>query len=130
MNVDYNKLSSELFYSEVDKIPEPYRTQFIEIVEKSQKDLEEKIYIGDAGAGLLKITVNSKSSILKLEIDKTLFEQNDNLDKFNILISDLACVAHSNAIQNIQKSVDAELAKLYSKILSITELFVQNSSHE
>jgi DNA-binding protein YbaB len=128
MSFNYSKVSNELFYSEVEKIPEPYRTEFIDIVQQSQKVLETKIYTGEAGAGLLKIAVNSKAGIVKLEIDKTLFEQNNNLDKFNNIVSDLAAVAHSNAVNAIQENVDKELAKLYSKILAITELFMQSPS--
>jgi DNA-binding protein YbaB len=128
MSFNYDNVSTEMFNSEVNKIPEPYRTEFVKFVQEAQDKLENETYQGDAGAGLLKVSVDSKGAIKKLEIDKTLFQQNDNLDKFNKLISDLAAVAHSNAVQNVKKAVDEELARLYTKIMAITEAIVNDTS--
>ena len=127
MSFNYDNASTELFNSEVNKIPEPYRTKFIQIVQASQQKLEDETYVGDAGAGLLKLTVDSKGNIKKLNIDKALFEQNGNYEEFNNLVSDLTVVAHSNAIQCVKKAVDAELAKLYTTILEITKDIVADS---
>ena len=127
MSFNYDNASIELFNSEVNKIPEPYRTKFVQIVQASQKKLEDETYTGDAGAGLVKLTVDSKGNIKKLDIDKTLFEQNSNYEEFNNLVSDLTVIAHLNAIEVVRKAVDAELAKLYTTILEITKDIVADN---
>ena len=127
MSFNYDNASIELFNSEVNKIPEPYRTKFVQIVQASQKKLEDETYTGDAGAGLVKLTVDSKGNIKKLDIDKTLFEQNSNYEEFNNLVSDLTVIAHLNAIEIVRKAVDVELAKLYTTILEITKDIVADN---
>jgi len=126
MNLNYDSLSSNLFNTEVNKIPEPYRTKFIQIVQDSQKDLEHKTYTGDAGAGLLSLTVDNKGQIKSLNIDKTLFEQNKDYGKLNSLISSLTAIAHVNAIENIRKAMDEQLAILYSKVLKLVSELVED----
>tara|TARA_Y100000034_G_C6770901_1_gene343915 strand:- start:356 stop:754 length:399 start_codon:yes stop_codon:yes gene_type:complete len=130
MTLDFESLSSGLLDSEMDKIPEPYRTKFSDMVKKSQANLESKTYLGTAGAGLLTITVNSQGLIKKLDIDKSLVQKRTDNDveyaEFNQLISDLCVVAHTDALKNVKKGLDEELVKLYSQILSLTNELLAN----
>tara|TARA_B100000579_G_C22373633_1_gene639461 strand:+ start:215 stop:601 length:387 start_codon:yes stop_codon:yes gene_type:complete len=128
MSFNYDNASSEMFNRELNKIPEPYRTKFLQIVQETQTKLDNKLFAGSAGAGLLTITVDNKGTIKKLDIDKTLFEQNRNYEEFNGLISDLSAIAHSDAIKNVKKAIDEELAKLYSEILNLTKDIIGNKS--
>jgi DNA-binding protein YbaB len=130
MTLNLESLSKGLFDSEMDKIPEPYRTKFLDMVKKSQDNLESKTYPGTAGAGLLTITVSSQGLIKKLDIDKSLVQKridnNAEYADFNQLISDLCVVAHADAVTNVKKGLDEELVKLYSQILSLTNELLAN----
>jgi len=131
--MDYDSISKTMLSSEMDKIPEPYRTTFLELVKESQENLESRTYKGSAGAGLLVMTVNSQGSIKKLDIDKSLIQRHTDNDvqyeEFNQLVSDLCVIAHAEALANVKKGLDEELAKLYSKILSLTNDMVSSKSH-
>ena len=132
MTIDLESISDGLFNNEIDKIPEPYRTKFLDMVKESQTKLESKIYTGSAGAGLLIITVNSQGLIKKLDIDKTLVQRRTDNDveyaQFNQLISDLCVVAHAEALENVKKGLDEELINLHSQILSLTNELLANKT--
>lgn len=46
-------------------------------MEEAQKELAEKEFVGKAGGGMVKVTVNGKSDMLKVEIDPQLLNESE-----------------------------------------------------
>jgi len=68
--------------------------------------LNKKRFIGEAGAGLVKITINITGVVYNVEIDDLIFTKTDKQ-----LISDLFAAAMNNAYEK----ADAELKLYYAK---------------
>ena len=132
MNVNFEEISKNLFNTEISKIPEPHRSEFVKVVKGMQVRLESQLHTGTAGAGLLTITADSQGAIKGVDIDKTLVQKRTDNDveytEFNQLISDLIVIAHKEAIENAKKSLDKELVALQTEVLRLANQILSEKS--
>ena len=66
-------------------------------MEKIQEDIKEHTETGQAGGGLVKVTLNGENDILELEIDDSLFSKDSN-----DMLPDLIIAAHREAKTKIK----------------------------
>lgn len=86
---------------------------------KMQQELEEREYSASAGGDMVKVTVNGKHEVLKLDISADLIE--DAKDDKEML-EDLVITAINSAIKQAADNSDDEMGKLTSG-LNIPGLF-------
>lgn len=67
-------------------------------MQKTQEQLVNLQVTGEAGAGLIKITMNGRHDVSKVDIDKTLFTDEDKE-----MIEDLMVSAINDAVRKIEK---------------------------
>ena len=75
-------------------------------LKEAQDNLDKITATGDAGAGMVKATVNGKKKLLALEIDPTILSSSDQ-----ILVQDLAVAAVNKALDEVEINVKEELKK-------------------
>ena len=126
MDLDIGAISASVFTNEIDKIPEPYREKLLKMIDDTQTKMKANNYEGDAGAGLLKMTVDDRGAIKKLNIDKMLFEQVNSQAELDILTTDLAITAHKKAIETIKSAMKKEIELLYEKIQVLANQIIES----
>ncbi len=126
--MNFESLTSNLFNTELSKIPEPYRTQFVTIVTDIQQKLESALYIGTAGAGLLIIQVDNHGIIKNVDIDTDLLSKVLQENTFKKGLQDMIVTAHTNAVTNAKQALDLELASLYEKIAKLSQQIIKDKS--
>jgi len=72
-----------------------------------QAELESVEMTGVAGGGLVQVTLNGKSDLRKLKIDKSLLDPNEVE-----VVEDLIVAAFSDAKQKVSAHAEAEMHKL------------------
>jgi len=77
-----------------------------------QEQLEQKIVIGEAGGGMVKVTANGKQSILKIQIDKEVVNPSDIG-----MLEDLIVAATNKALEDSGKMAQEEMARVTSGVL-------------
>lgn len=75
-------------------------------LKEAQDNLDKITATGDAGAGMVKATVNGKKKLLTLEIDPTILSSSDQ-----ILVQDLAVAAVNKALDEVEIKAKEELKK-------------------
>ncbi|MEA5458924.1 YbaB/EbfC family nucleoid-associated protein [Arcicella sp. LKC2W] len=75
-------------------------------MKEAQESLGSITETGEAGAGMVKATVNGKKQLLKIEIDEDLIKPEDRE-----VLQDLIIAATNNAMENIEDKVKAHLQK-------------------
>ena len=74
------------------------------------KDAQEQLQFitveGEAGAGLVKVTVNGKKKVIKMDIDESIMSP----DKKNI-VQDLTIAATNHALDKIEPLIQEEIKK-------------------
>jgi DNA-binding YbaB/EbfC family protein len=96
---------------------------------KNMKDLQQNVdamkakldttfATGNAGAGMVEITINGKYNITDIKIDKAIVDPND-VDTLQVLIA----AAFNSASKNLQDKLQAESAKMAG---SLGGMFGQN----
>ncbi len=75
-------------------------------LKEAQDNLDKITATGDAGAGMVKATVNGKKKLLALEIDPTILSASDR-----ILVQDLAVAAVNKALDEVEIKAKEELKK-------------------
>tara|TARA_Y100000310_G_scaffold345804_1_gene470219 strand:- start:26892 stop:27275 length:384 start_codon:yes stop_codon:yes gene_type:complete len=126
--MNFESLTSNLFSTELSKIPEPYRTQFVTIVTNIQQKLESALYIGTAGAGLLTIQVDNHGIIKDVDIDTDLLSKVLQENTFKKGLQDMIVTAHINAVTNAKQALDLELTDLYEKIAKLSQQIIKDKS--
>ena len=128
---NFESLSSQLFKAEVDKIPEPFRTKFLKIVEEAQDAIAEAKFIGESGAGLVKVEVNDTGLVKVVDIHPSILDQytDKGIEEFKTTISNLISIAHSNAKSKIREKMDLELKNLYDKVLKLSNEVLTDKSN-
>lgn len=83
-----------------------------EELEKVQAELENKTVTEEAGGGMVRVTVNGKREIVKIEIDKEVVNPDDVE-----MLEDLLVAAVNKALQSADKMISEEIAKATSGLL-------------
>lgn len=75
-------------------------------LKEAQDQLEHITVTGEAGAGMVKATVNGKKKLLALEIDPTILSSTDK-----VLVQDLAVAAVNKAMEEAEVRAREEIRK-------------------
>ncbi len=77
-------------------------------IEKAQKELAEAEVIGEAGAGMVKVTMNGRHDVKRVEIDAELM--NDDKE----MVEDLVAAAVNDANRRVEKMTQERMSELTS----------------
>ncbi len=75
-------------------------------MEKAQKELAEAEVVGESGAGMVKVTMNGRHDVKRVEIDPALM--NDDKE----MIEDLLAAAVNDANRRVEKMSQEKMADL------------------
>lgn len=81
-------------------------------LKEAQDHLEKMTVTGEAGAGMVKATVNGKKKLLALDIEDTIFSSTDK-----VLVQDLVIAAVNKALDEADGKAKEELKKSTEGIL-------------
>jgi DNA-binding YbaB/EbfC family protein len=76
-------------------------------MQEMQSKLEAMELEGEAGAGLVKVTLNGKGDMRRIKIDPKLVDPSDAE-----MLEDLIVAAHANARQKLEAATAAEMQKV------------------
>ncbi len=79
-------------------------------IEKAQKELAEAEVVGEAGAGMVKVTMNGRHDVKRVEIDAELM--NDDKE----MLEDLLAAAVNDANRRVEKVTQERMSELTSGI--------------
>lgn len=77
-------------------------------IEKAQKELAEAEVTGESGAGLVKITMNGRHDVKRVEIDAELMKDEKEM------IEDLVAAAVNDANRRVEKMTQDRMSELTS----------------
>jgi DNA-binding YbaB/EbfC family protein len=83
-----------------------------EKVAQVQQELEAKTVVGEAGGGMVRVTVNGRQQVVKMEIEKEVIDPNDPQ-----MLEDLIVAATNKALEDATKMAQEEMAKATSGLL-------------
>lgn len=69
-----------------------------EQLQKAQEELAQKEVTGEAGAGLVRVTMNGKHDVRKVELDPSLLQEERSL------VEDLVAAAVNDAVRKVAES--------------------------
>ena len=78
-----------------------------EQLEKTQEELDSLIETGSSGGAMVKITLNGKFEMLKVEIDPMVIEREEKQ-----MLQDLIMAAYNQAASKIQESLKNKVSSL------------------
>lgn len=79
-----------------------------EDMQKSQEELAKAEVIGEAGAGLVKITMNGRHDVRKVDIDDTLMSEDKEI------LEDLLAAAVNDAVRRIEANQKDKMSGMMS----------------
>ena len=77
-------------------------------LEKAQKELAEAEVVGEAGAGMVKVTMNGRHDVKRVEIDGELMKDDKEM------IEDLVAAAVNDANRRVEKMTQERMSDLTS----------------
>ena len=81
-------------------------------VKQAKQDLVHITHTAEAGAGMIKVTVNGVKQVLKIEVDKDLFSKEDNQ-----VVIDLITAATNKALSEVDELVKQAVKKATEGVL-------------
>lgn len=72
--------------------------QMQEQMQKAQEELAKKEHVGEAGAGLVRVTINGKHEVRQVEIDSSLLQEDKTL------LEDLVAAAMNAAVKKVAEN--------------------------
>lgn len=80
--------------------------QVQEKMQKLQDELARAEVVGEAGAGLVKVTMNGKHGVRKVSIDPSLFEDDKEM------LEDLVAAATNDAVRRVEEMSKEKMASI------------------
>jgi DNA-binding YbaB/EbfC family protein len=90
----------------------PNMSGMMKQIQKVQEGLETKTVTGEAGGGMVKVTVNGKQHLLKIQIDREVVNPEDVE-----MLEDLVLAATNKALEESAKMAQEEMARATSGML-------------
>lgn len=77
-----------------------------EQMQRAQEELAEKEVTGESGAGLVKVTMNGRHDVKRVELDDSLMEEDKDM------LEDLLAAAVNDAVRKVETRNREEMEKL------------------